>query len=41
MVHPSVKKRGAVEQVPRKPKDKSPKEPLEKKLEHPPTKGGG
>ena len=33
MVHPSVKKRGADAQVPRKPKDKTPKDPVEKKLE--------
>jgi hypothetical protein len=33
MVHPSVKKRGADAQVPRKPKHKTPKDPVEKKLE--------
>lgn len=33
MVHPSVKKRGADAQVPRKPKHKTPKSPVEKKLE--------
>jgi len=33
MVHPSVKKRGADAQVPHKSKDKTPKDPVEKKLE--------
>jgi hypothetical protein len=33
MVHPSVKKRGADADVPRKPKHKRPKDPVEKKLE--------
>lgn len=33
MVHPSVKKRGADANVPRKPDNKTPKDPLEKKLE--------
>ena len=33
MVHPSVKKRGADLQVPRKPKHETPKDPFEKKLE--------
>jgi hypothetical protein len=33
MVHPSAKKRGADPHVPRKPKHKRPKDPLEKKLE--------
>jgi len=33
MVHPSVKKRGADPQVPRKRKDKKPKDPDERKLE--------
>jgi len=33
MVHPSVKKRGADAQVPHKSKDKTPKDPVEQKLE--------
>jgi hypothetical protein len=33
MVHPSVKKRGADAHVPRKRKQKTPKDPLERKLE--------
>jgi hypothetical protein len=33
MVHPSVKKRGADAHVPRKRKDKMPKDPVERKLE--------
>jgi hypothetical protein len=33
MVHPSVKKRGADAHVPRKPKHKRPKDPVERKLE--------
>ncbi len=33
MVHPSAKKRGADSQVPNKPKDKTPKDPVERKLE--------
>jgi hypothetical protein len=33
MVHPSAKKRGADAHVPRKPEHKTPKDPLEKKLE--------